>query len=76
MDNKLINWLLAGDPAVRYQLFKDILKADAETIAAERKQITLTGWEKPYSTGRMNQEPGQMPYIHPNGLLHFILYYC
>ncbi|MCK4663900.1 MAG: hypothetical protein KAT68_13620 [Bacteroidales bacterium] len=44
--NKQIDWLLNGDPTIRYQTYRDILKADSNIIDKERENILKTGWGK------------------------------
>jgi hypothetical protein len=36
--------LLAGDPAVRWQVLRDLLDAPAPDVAAERDRVALEGW--------------------------------
>jgi hypothetical protein len=40
----VVEWLLAGDPAVRWQVMRDLLDAPAEDWEAERRRTTETGW--------------------------------
>jgi hypothetical protein len=44
IDNKLIEWLLQGDPAVRWQVHAHLLDSDEKTIRRERKKMTSSGW--------------------------------
>lgn len=39
-----IDWLLAGDPAVRWQVLRDLTDATAEEVAAERAKVAHEGW--------------------------------
>jgi hypothetical protein len=39
-----IKWLLAGDPAIRWQVMQDITHAPAAEIAAERAKVAHEGW--------------------------------
>lgn len=39
-----IDWLLQGDPAIRYQTLRDLLKANAREIDDERQRIPAAGW--------------------------------
>lgn len=43
-NNKLINWLMQGDPAIRWQTMRDLMEADGAAVEAERKQVALQGW--------------------------------
>jgi hypothetical protein len=40
----VIEWLLAGDPAIRWQVMRDLTDAPAEVVAAERGRVTYEGW--------------------------------
>ena len=42
--NKTINWLLEGDPSVRWQVYLDLIDADEETVWQERTKIASEGW--------------------------------
>jgi hypothetical protein len=39
-----IRWLLDSDPAIRWQVMKDLIDEGPETIAAERSRIATEGW--------------------------------
>ena len=39
-----IRWLLDGDPAIRWQLKRDLLDAPSDEVAAERALVSTTGW--------------------------------
>jgi hypothetical protein len=39
-----INWLLAGDPAIRWQVHRDLLESPRRTINAERARVAREGW--------------------------------
>ncbi len=43
-NDALVDWLLDSDPAIRWQVMRDLTKAPAETIAAERSRVALEGW--------------------------------
>jgi hypothetical protein len=43
-DQSVIEWLLDGDPAIRWQVMSDLLDAPAEEVAAERARIEHEGW--------------------------------
>jgi hypothetical protein len=36
---KVIDWLLEGDPAIRWQVLHDLTDAAAEDVAAERARV-------------------------------------
>ncbi|RJP74204.1 MAG: hypothetical protein C4539_00605 [Ignavibacteriales bacterium] len=42
--NKIISWLLDGDPSIRWQTYKDLLDDDDEKINRERNKIGKDGW--------------------------------
>jgi hypothetical protein len=39
-----IRWLLAGDPAIRWQVLRDLAGATERTVERERRKVTLDGW--------------------------------
>ena len=39
-----LDWLLAGDPAIRWQVMRDISHAPADQVAAERARVATEGW--------------------------------
>lgn len=41
---ELQEWLLEGDPAVRWQVQRDLLDAPPEQVAAERARVAQEGW--------------------------------
>ncbi len=41
---KVINWLLDGDPAIRWQVLRDLTDAPASEVAAERARVEHEGW--------------------------------
>lgn len=43
---KQIEWLLQGDPAIRYQTLKDLLDSNAKDVNHERQRISEDGWGK------------------------------
>jgi hypothetical protein len=42
--SSVIDWLLDSDPAVRWQVLRDLLDAPAEIVAAERSRVATEGW--------------------------------
>jgi hypothetical protein len=40
----VIEWLLDGDPAIRWQVMRDLTDAPAEAVAAERAKVATEGW--------------------------------
>jgi hypothetical protein len=40
----VIDWLLESDPALRWQVMRDLTDASPETIAAERARVASDGW--------------------------------
>jgi hypothetical protein len=37
-------WLLEGDPAIRWQVLRDLVEAPEEQVAAERARVETEGW--------------------------------
>lgn len=40
----VVRWLLDGDPAIRWQVLRDLAGASAEAVAAERARVAVEGW--------------------------------
>src|SRR5580700_154871 len=40
----VIEWLLDGDPAIRWQVLRDLENAPAGDVAAERARVEHAGW--------------------------------
>lgn len=38
------DWLMAGDPAIRWQVLRDLADAPAERVATERARVAREGW--------------------------------
>jgi hypothetical protein len=43
-DSAVIQWLLDSDPAIRWQVLRDLTGASAAEIAAERARVASEGW--------------------------------
>lgn len=39
-----VDWLLEGDPAIRWQTLRDVVGAPARTVDRERKKVATEGW--------------------------------
>ena len=40
----IVNWLLEGDPSIRWQVMRDLTDEPDEVVAAERARVTSQGW--------------------------------
>jgi hypothetical protein len=40
----VLDWLLDSDPAIRWQVLRDLVHGPAEAVAAERARIAVEGW--------------------------------
>lgn len=40
----LIDWLLDSDPAIRWQVMRDLTEASPDEVAAERAKVAVEGW--------------------------------
>lgn len=40
----VVEWLLDGDPAIRWQTMRDLTKAAARAVATERQRVASEGW--------------------------------
>ena len=43
-NKSVIEWLLDSDPAIRWQVMRDLIVAPAEEVAAERARVATEGW--------------------------------
>ncbi|WP_436927277.1 hypothetical protein [Halosimplex amylolyticum] len=43
-DAELTGWLLAGDPAIRWQVKRDLLDEPVAEVEAERERVARSGW--------------------------------
>jgi len=43
-EDSALSWLLAGDPAIRWQTLRDLCPASPRAIAQERRKISRQGW--------------------------------
>ncbi|WFF73752.1 hypothetical protein [Proteiniclasticum sp. QWL-01] len=41
---EMIQWLMAGDPAIRWQVLRDLAEARETEVEAERNRMERTGW--------------------------------
>ena len=41
---KVIDWLLDSDPAIRWQVLRDLVHAPADAVAAARARVATEGW--------------------------------
>ena len=46
LDEDIINWLLMGDPAIRFQTLKDLKGSSVYELKKEQERITREGWGK------------------------------
>ncbi len=44
MNDEILTWLLDADPAVRWQVMRDLEAAPADAVAAERSRVAREGW--------------------------------
>jgi hypothetical protein len=44
MNTNVVDWLMDSDPAVRWQVIRDLTDAPAEDVAAERARVAREGW--------------------------------
>ena len=41
---RVVDWLLDGDPAIRWQTLRDLVDAPAEVVKSERARVATEGW--------------------------------
>ena len=45
-EQRLVYWLLEGDPAIRYQVHRDILETEPQKLQVLRNEMVTKGWVK------------------------------
>src|SRR5215207_1001001 len=40
----VVDWLLDSDPAIRWQILRDLVRAPPDVVAAERARVATEGW--------------------------------
>ncbi len=48
VDQATLDWLMEGDPSVRWQVMRDLLDYEEDRYTGEREKIASTGWGKEY----------------------------
>ena len=43
-DDPVVQWLLQGDPAIRWQVLRDLVDASETEVATERARVEHEGW--------------------------------
>src|SRR4051812_48601292 len=43
-DDPVVRWLLRGDPAIRWQVLRDLVDASEAEVATERARVEHEGW--------------------------------
>lgn len=44
MKQSVLRWLMESDPAIRWQVLRDLLDAEPEAVRTERSRVARTGW--------------------------------
>ena len=44
VDDPVVRWLLQGDPAIRWQVLRDLVNASEIEVATERARVEHEGW--------------------------------
>ena len=48
VNQETLDWLMEGDPAVRWQVMRDLLDYEEDRYTGEREKVASTGWGKEY----------------------------
>jgi hypothetical protein len=48
IDREILEWLMDGDPAVRFQAMRDLLEYDEPRYQPEQTKVATTGWGEEY----------------------------
>jgi hypothetical protein len=72
----VMKWLLDSDPAIRWQVMRDLTEEDAPVVAAERSRVATTGWgarvldsQSPRGQWGARKDRGWMTTVHTLTLL-------
>src|SRR3989442_1413658 len=44
VDDELLQWLLEGDPAIRWRVLQDLTDASDRDVTRERRRVAAEGW--------------------------------
>jgi hypothetical protein len=44
VSDSIIDWLLESDPAIRWQVMRDLAGESEATVARERSRVAVEGW--------------------------------
>ena len=65
----LLAWLLDGDPAIRWQTWRDLLGEPPEAYEPDRARVSLTeGWGARLLARQIGPEPGRTRFTPRSGL--------
>jgi hypothetical protein len=64
---KLLDWLLDSDPAIRWQVLRDLADAPAEVVAAERARVANEGWGARFLASQGEDGQWAAGALFPNG---------
>jgi len=64
----VIGWLLDGDPAIRWQVLRDLANAPDGEVAAERARVERDGWGRASWRSRIRRAVGRRRVLP--GVLH------
>ena len=56
--NPVIQWLLEGDPSIRWQVLRDLLGTSESAVEHERRKVARIGWERVCSRSRTPRASG------------------
>ncbi|MEX2143868.1 MAG: hypothetical protein WD740_04680 [Anaerolineales bacterium] len=72
----VITWLMDSDPAIRWQVMRDLVHEPSDRVAAERTRMETEGWaakllQRQNEDGTWGDEPGE-PFHRWDSTLHTI----
>jgi hypothetical protein len=72
----VMKWLLDSDPAIRWQVMRDLTEEDEPVVAAERSRVATEGWgarvldsQSPRGQWGARKDRGWMTTVHTLTLL-------
>ena len=74
IDANILKWLLDGDPAIRYQVLRDLTDADKAVVKKEKDKIAQKGWGAKFLTQAKENGGWGLHYYQPKWIsTHYTL---
>ena len=67
IESAVLKWLLQGDPSIRWQVLRDLMDSDDDSINSARQKIPFEGWAQNFFRCRRIRDCGAAASTLPNG---------